>query len=71
MIEIARNRASNPYPPVFDALDGSRGVGRITCGHNPYLYARLVDHLRVETGPDGLERPSWSERPRPQSRLLR
>lgn len=42
-------------------------LGRITCGHNPHLYARLVDGLRpaARPGPDGERGLPWDERPGP------
>lgn len=56
----------NPYPPEFGQLRGVTWKGQILCGHNPYLSARLVDELRVETADDGTETPVWEERPRPK-----
>jgi hypothetical protein len=39
--------------------------GRITCGHNPYLFARVVSRLRPTT--DHPESPLvWDERPLPK-----
>ena len=39
-----------------------KGEGHIHCGHNPWLFARLVDELRVETNDDGVEVLKWKER---------
>lgn len=68
----------NPYPARFGTVrveqprpNGEVLVqhvpyeGQISCGHNPFLYARLVDNLRAKDrdNPDaGLE---WDERPPP------
>jgi hypothetical protein len=68
----------NPYPAKFNTAtveqrrpDGTvftqhpEYMGQIACGHNPFLYARLVDNLRPKdrNDPDaGLE---WEERPPP------
>jgi hypothetical protein len=60
----AQSRKNNPYPATFDRLDGISWQGRITCGHNPYLYARLVLKLRVQSSPQG-DRLVWEESPVP------
>ena len=56
----------NPYPAEFSAINGVPWQGHIHCGHNPLLFARLVDELRVEPQPDGTEKTLWNERPRPE-----
>ena len=38
------------------------GEAHIHCGHNPWLFARLVDDLRVEIDDDGVEMLKWKER---------
>jgi hypothetical protein len=67
----------NPYPAHFGSLTVNERlpsgatrpltapfVGQIYCGHNPFLYARLVDNLRVDNEVGiGL---SWDERPLPR-----
>lgn len=60
---VDRNR--NPYPAKFGSLQGAPWQGEIECGHNPWLFARLVDDLWVETGEDGIQEAHWSERPKP------
>ena len=58
----ARNR-STPYRAEFVPVAGVPWEGQIICGHNPHLFARLVDDLRLDPGaPAGL---SWAERPKP------
>jgi hypothetical protein len=68
----------NPYPAQYNTVtveqrmsDGTvftqhpPYAGQIVCGHNPLLYARLVDNLRVadlESPDAGL---AWDERPPP------
>jgi hypothetical protein len=32
-----------PYPAKFTRFHGVDWTGEITCGHNPWLHARLVD----------------------------
>jgi len=44
--------------------------GEITCGHNPYLRARLVDDLTVERHEDGKEEVKWKERPKTEPKVL-
>jgi hypothetical protein len=39
-------RRFNPYPAEFIKIDGADFTGEITCGHNPWLRARLVENLR-------------------------
>lgn len=57
----AVNRRFNPYPAEFSAINGVRWQGRITCGHNPFLLARLVDNFRVVAS-DGRDSATWTER---------
>ena len=59
---IARKKNTNPYRAQFARFGGIDWMGRVTCGHNPFLYARLVDGLRVDAH-DGLR---WKERPVPE-----
>jgi hypothetical protein len=68
-IGLATGKLSNPYPVRWDALDGVPWLGRMTCGHNPWLFARQADNLRVEENDSGLEEVLWDERPRPRSSL--
>jgi len=64
-IAFAKDRKANPYPATFDDIDGIPWQGRIRCGHNPWLEARLVDNLLVLQGANGDEELSWDERPNP------
>ena len=59
----AKNSKNNPYPAQFDRINGVPWMGRITCGHNPFLYARLVKNIRVEIGTNGEEHLEWEEIP--------
>ncbi len=69
---FAQNRKRNPYPAEFGITpDGVPWTGEITCGHNPFLRARLVDDLVVEDDLEGKEKLSWKERPKPANRLKR
>lgn len=61
----ARDKHLNPYPAQFHTLDGVPWQGQIHCGHNPFLFARLVDDLAVERDAEGNERATWRERPKP------
>jgi hypothetical protein len=61
----AANREKNPYPGVFGSVDGVQWQGQITCGHNPFLFARRVDDLQLVHDESGLEQATWKERPRP------
>ena len=65
-LEIAFGLRSNPYPGTFGSMkDGPAGLweGEVNCGHNPWLYARLVDNLIIPA--DG--EPTWQEPPRPHN----
>ncbi|MFP6888323.1 MAG: hypothetical protein VCF07_00995, partial [Nitrospinota bacterium] len=56
----------NPYPAEFNKIKGVTWEGQIICGHNPYIYARLVEGLKVETDREGNENLKWNERPPPK-----
>jgi hypothetical protein len=43
-LAYARKPKSNPYPARIDRFS------RLTCGHNPWLYGRIVSNLREEDG---------------------
>src|SRR5216117_2726189 len=46
-VAIAGPKGYNPYPARFVTLNGVPCEGQITCGHNPWLFARIVDDLKV------------------------
>ncbi len=56
----------NPYPAELNSIHGVPYDGQIHCGHNPFLYGRLVDDLRRKEpdSPDSLL--LWDERPLPK-----
>jgi hypothetical protein len=54
-----------PYHATLGELGGHTWEGEVSCGHNPYLYARKVDDLRFRAGADGAPKPHWKERARP------
>lgn len=54
-------RKWNPYPAQFN------GRGReITCGHNPYLEAFIVDDLKTITDENGKEKITFKKRSKPE-----
>ena len=61
----AKNPKSNPYPAEFNKVNGVSWLDRISCGHNPHLFARLVDDLVVTEEADGEEKATWKDRPLP------
>jgi hypothetical protein len=65
-IVYLKNRKTNPYPAEFDKVDGVSVLGRIHCGRNPWLFARIVDDLCVKVDNSFRESVSWKERPRPR-----
>lgn len=46
----AKNRKNNPYPATMSVFQN------ISCGDNPWLYARLVTDIKVIDG-----KPNWKE----------
>ena len=52
----AKKRSNNPYRADIRH-------GRILCGHNPFLYARVVSDLKIDITDDGRETISWKEPP--------
>ena len=56
----ANTYAFNPYPAEYLRVNGVRHLGFITCGHSPWLYARLVTDLKIQ-GPRGKELVTWTE----------
>jgi len=69
-LEYAKSRRNTPYPARFNALkiDGKMvtWAGQIHCGHNPFLYGRLVDNIHVEIDSGGNEKLKYDEIPRPE-----
>lgn len=63
---FANRRKFDAYPAEYMPFDGTVFLGRITCGHDPYLYARLVDKLTI-TGRPGSEDVSWTNRALPET----
>jgi hypothetical protein len=63
----ARDKKSNPYPATFGTLDGVPWDSEVRCGHNPFLFARRVDDLTIETDVNGNEKATWTERERPNT----
>ena len=59
-IAYAKNRNSNPYPAKFNGCQD-----QIYCGHNPFLFARMVDDLVAIEQTDGEEKVTWKRRPLP------
>jgi hypothetical protein len=56
MAAYARRSTSQPY-----RVEGDFN-GRMTCGHNPWLFARLVSNLKVSIDPETrLETIAWIE----------
>ena len=64
-IAFAKDKKLSPCNATFDDIDGRPWQGRILCGHNPWLEARLVDNLLVIKDSDGVEKLSWDERLKP------
>jgi len=56
LAHYAKRPSNNPYRAEIRN-------GRIHCGHNPFLYARIVSDLKIEIGSDGKESITWKEPP--------
>jgi hypothetical protein len=69
-IGYAKNKSFNPYPAEFDRLRGVPWLGRIFCGHNPFLYARVVDNLVAPDEGFDETQVTWDERPRPDEKKI-
>lgn len=67
---FAKDRKRNPYPAEFGAVNGLPWQGQVTCGHNPWLFARLVENLRVEVDEQGEEQLVWGEVAKPNPETL-
>jgi hypothetical protein len=68
-IDYAKNRSFNPYPAEFMRVRGGvQWQGQIICGHNPWLFARLVDNLVATGESDDEDKVVWTERPKPDFR---
>jgi hypothetical protein len=46
-------------------MHGIPWEGRILCGHNPFLVARLVDELTLKLDDNGNEILTWKDREKP------
>jgi hypothetical protein len=55
-----------PYPAKFMHIEGTQWLGNIYCGDNPWLFARLVDDLEVESDGQGNEKATWKDRYKPR-----
>ena len=59
---FAQRRRDNPYPARYEE---TKSGSLISCGHNPYLRARLVDDLTVESDAYGFDTAvKWKTRQR-------
>ena len=56
--KLAYARYNQPQEPPYPARLEQR---RIHCGHNPWLYARVVDDLRVVEDVNGNDVLNWTE----------
>jgi hypothetical protein len=69
-IAYSNNKKFNPYPAYFDRINGIPYLGRVHCGHNPYLFARKVDKLKVTKDENGNEVLTWKEIPKPNPEVF-
>jgi len=57
-----------PYQAEFTKVDSALWTGSITCGHNPFITARVVKNLTLSTNDKGKEMLLWDAIPKPKSR---
>jgi hypothetical protein len=72
-IRYAKDKSSNPYPAEFNKRQaGVPFSGHIICGHNPYLFARLVDNLVYDGDEfeDNERLVTWDDRVVPENKLF-
>jgi hypothetical protein len=67
MLHAIRRNGHNPYPAQFDPEGDGRThrvqwSGEISCGHNPFLVARLATAWWAD---DGSGRIEWEDDPKP------
>lgn len=55
------DNTSNPYPARYNTYKGVPYTGQIHCGHNPFLYGRLVHNLEIINNTSGQEVLKWDE----------
>lgn len=56
LAHYAKKPSNNPYR-------ATNRNGRIYCGHNPFLYARIVTDLKIKINSEGKESITWMEPP--------
>lgn len=69
-IRYAKNPKHNPYQAKAGVIKLPSGEycsfgGQITCGHNPFIYARMVANLEIIESADGEDELIWEEAPLP------
>jgi hypothetical protein len=55
-------KRNQPYSADFVDIEGVKWEGQVMCGHNPWLLARLVDDLKIETDVQGRDSATWRDR---------
>ena len=61
----ASKRKENPFPVIFEKINGVPWEGKMTCGDNPFLSARIVKNLIILESGDGKRHIQWEEIPKP------
>jgi hypothetical protein len=61
-VAYARSRKAVPFPAKFMDIEGVPWHVAIHCGDNPFLLARRVDDLIVNTDAEGKQGATWKER---------
>lgn len=48
-----------PYQVEYERVRGAPWLGSMSCGHNPFITARVVEHLSLATSKDGATSLHW------------
>lgn len=64
-LAYAKSKKSKSPTVQFDNIKGTPWWGRMTCGYNPFLYARQVSNIKVREDKNGIEFFEWEEIDKP------
>ena len=70
-LKYSNNKKFNPYPAYYNRINGIPWAGEIFCGHNPHLFARKVEKLKIGKDENGNEILSWKELPKPDPKIFK
>jgi len=69
---LANSPKKIPYKAKIQLINNIPHGDRITCGHNPFLYARKVTNLQIKINPkENIEILKWKEKSRCESEVAK